>query len=216
MLVSISHQKGGVSKSTLIFQLSIELSKHTDKEIEVVDLDVQKTLTINNYLREELGLKPFKVRTFTEVKKFEEYVLTDNNSKIILVDTGGFDSGMNRVVSLVSDIIITPVSDSVVDLQGLKTYEKVMKELSEISDSLISSNVLLSLIDPRKKNFIEIKDFINESKYFTAMDTVIRRRNDYRVSIEHGKSVVEYKKDSKAASEIQSLIKEVIALLNIQ
>lgn len=216
MLLGIEHQKGGTGKSTISWNLAIELAKNTDKKIEVVDLDVQQTLTLNNYVREAKGLKSFTVKTFKEVKKLEAYISNDNDSKIIIIDTGGFDSGLNRVVALLSDLIITPVSDSTVELQGLKTYEKVLKELSELSEDLISSNVLLNSIDPRKKNFEAIKEFINESKYFTAMNSIIRRRNDYKDSITAGMSVIEYKNESKAASELYALINEIKYLLNIQ
>jgi len=216
MLLGIEHQKGGTGKSTISWNLAIELAKNTDKKIEVVDLDVQQTLTLNNYVRESKGLKSFTVKTFKEVKKLEAYISNDNDSKIIIIDTGGFDSGLNRVVALLSDLIITPVSDSTVELQGLKTYEKVLKELSELSGDLISSNVLLNSIDPRKKNFDAIKEFINESKYFTAMNSIIRRRNDYKDSITAGMSVIEYKSESKAASELHALINEIKYLLNIQ
>ncbi len=39
--------------------------------------------------------------------------------------------------------------------------------------------------------------------------------NNLKPSISFGKSVVEYKKDSKAASEIEALANEVIYLLDI-
>ena len=216
MLLGIEHQKGGTGKSTISWNLAIELAKNTDKKIEVVDLDIQQTLTLNNYVREAKGLKSFTVKTFKEVKKLEAYISNDNDSKIIIIDTGGFDSGLNRVVALLSDLIITPVSDSTVELQGLKTYEKVLKELSKLSGDLISSNVLLNSIDPRKKNFDAIKEFINESKHFTAMDSIIRRRNDYKDSITFGMSVIEYKSESKAASELHALINEIKYLIGRQ
>jgi chromosome partitioning protein len=216
MLISINHLKGGTGKSTIFFNLAIEISKLKNYKVEVVDLDVQKTLTLNNYLRKELKLKPFQVRSFDKVETFENYIKTDNDSKIILVDTGGFDSGLNRVVALVSDLIITPVSDSIVELQGLKTYENILKELSEIAGSEIQSHVLLNSIDPRKKDFSELKNFVEDSENFSCLNSVIRRRNDFKNSIANGKSVVEFNRKSKAAGEIKSLTKEIKYLLNIQ
>lgn len=215
MLISINHQKGGTGKSTLCWNLAIELAKQTNKEIEVVDLDVQQTLTLNNYVREKKGLDAFDVRTFSDNSDLENYISSDTDDKIIIIDTGGFDSGLNRITALLSDLIITPVSDSVVELQGLKTYEKVLEDLNKVSSEKIFSHVILNSIDPRRKNFDEIKEFINESDNFQVLNTVIRRRTDFRDSIASGKSVIEYSAKSKAAVELNSLIVEIKSILGI-
>jgi chromosome partitioning protein len=215
MLVSINHQKGGTGKSTICFNLAALLQKIKNITLEVVDLDVQQTITLNNYTRSENGLKPFNVRTFNDLEDFKNYISTDNDSKIILVDTGGFDSSLNRAVALYSDLVITPVSDSFVELQGLKTYEKVLQELSSAIGEPVIAHVLLNNVDPRRKNFTELKDFINKSENFKTFESIINRRVDFKESIAIGKSVVELDKNSKASTEIETLIKEVKKVLGI-
>lgn len=209
MLISINHQKGGTGKSTLCFNLAIELSKLKGFTVEIVDLDVQQTLTLNSYLRKDHGLSLLNTRRFNNVEDLTRYIETDNDSKIIIVDNGGFDSGLSRISALAADYILTPVSDSIVELQGLKTYEKVLEELSENAEDPIIANVILNNIDPRRKNFEDLKEFINKSKYFKALDTIVRRRSDFRDSISAGKSAIEYNKKSKAAGELKALIKEI-------
>ncbi|MEV9527044.1 ParA family protein [Aliarcobacter butzleri] len=215
MLIALEHQKGGVGKSTITWNLAIELSKKLNKKIEVVDLDVQQTLTLNNYTRNKEGLSALDIRTFKDIDSLKKYIETDNNDKLMIIDTGGFDSGLNRLIGLVADFIITPVSDSTVELQGLKTFEKVLKDLNKSSNEKIISHVLLNSIDPRKKDLEDLKKFINTSDNFKLLESVIRRRTDFKESISFGKSVIEYKKDSKAASEIEALANEVIYLLDI-
>lgn len=215
MLVAIGHQKGGVGKSTVCFNLAAILQKIKNISLEVVDLDVQQTITLNNYTRNENGLKPFNVRTFNNLEDFKNYISTDNDSKIILVDTGGFDSSLNRSVALYADLVITPVSDSFVELQGLKTYEKVLQELSAAISEPVIAHVLLNNVDPRRKNFTELKEFINKSENFETFETVINRRIDFRDSIATGQSVVEFNKNGKSAGEIISLTKEIKSILAI-
>jgi chromosome partitioning protein len=215
MLVAIGHQKGGVGKSTVCFNLAAILQKIKNISLEVVDLDVQQTITLNNYTRNENGLKPFNVRTFNNLEDFKNYISADNDSKIILVDTGGFDSSLNRSVALYADLVITPVSDSYVELQGLKTYEKVLQELSAAIGEPVIAHVLLNNVDPRRKNFTELKDFINKSENFKTFESIINRRVDFKESIAIGKSVVELDKNSKASTEIETLIKEVKKVLGI-
>ena len=47
------------------------------------------------------------------------------------------------------------------------------------------------------------------------MNSIIRRRNDFKDSITHGKSVIEYKPESKAAVELKALIVEIKNYFNI-
>lgn len=215
MLLAVKHQKGGVGKSTICFNLASILQQLNGITLEVVDLDVQQTITLNNYTRKENGLPTFNVKTFNNLEDFKKYVSTDNDSKIILVDTGGFDSSLNRAVALYADLVITPVSDSFVELQGLKTYEKVLQELSAAIGEPVVAHVLLNNVDPRRKNFSELKDFINKSENFKTFETVINRRIDFRDSIATGQSVIEFNENGKAAGEIKSLTEEVKTLLGI-
>jgi len=217
MLVSLQHQKGGTSKSTIAWNLAITLSNVLKNiEIEVVDLDRQKTLTINNSTRTNLkDYKELNIRSFTDVEKLKEYYSQDNDKKLIIVDTGGFDSSLNRLTAMVSDCIITPVSDSEIDLQGLKTYEQVLKQISKASGEVIKTNVLLSLLDSRSKDIDLVREFIEKSEHFNLFETAITRRKAYINSIASGKSVIEFKKDKKAVEEMMSLIQEIRKTLSI-
>ena len=49
MIIAISHQKGGVGKSTIAWNLAIALQKKY--KVELVYLDIQKTLTYTNKIR---------------------------------------------------------------------------------------------------------------------------------------------------------------------
>ena len=77
------------------------------------------------------------------------------------------------------------------------------------------SHVLLNNVDPRRKNFSELKEFINKSENFETFETVINRRIDFIDSIATGQSVVEFNKNGKSAGEIISLTKEIKSILAI-
>ena len=55
----------------------------------------------------------------------------------------------------------------------------------------------------------DIRDFIGHNSEFKLLDSIIRDRSEFKKSFERGLSVSEYSKDSKAAIEIQKLIKEI-------
>ncbi|MCK9372478.1 MAG: ParA family protein [Sulfuricurvum sp.] len=215
MLLVINHQKGGVGKSTLSWNLAITFQKILNKQIEVVDLDVQQTITLSNYVRNQVGLQNLNIKTFKDAESFKKYIALDNDDKLIICDTGAYDSSLNRLAALAADMIITPLSNSTVELQGLKTYEKIIKDIQIKSGVDIIPFVVLNNIDPRTKNLEDIKNYIGKDGSFQVLDSVICRRTDFIGSITNGKSVQEYKENSKAAIEINALIEEIKSKLSI-
>lgn len=213
MIISVSHQKGGVGKSTLAYNLAVELSKKYP--VEVVDLDVQQTLTACNIIRSKFGQEKLIIHGFEENKSFIDYLNKDDNSKIIIIDTGGFDSGLNRVAIYASDFIITPVSTEFLEIIGLEKYKKILKEVSEKIGRTIKTHIVLNKIHHAQQKFEDISEFINSSpNQFELLTTVIRRRSDFTISLSHGFSVCEFDDTSDSSTEIKSLISEISTKLD--
>ncbi|HIP29878.1 MAG TPA: ParA family protein [Sulfurospirillum arcachonense] len=207
MIIAVAHSKGGVGKSTISFNLAVTLSKSFD--VELIDLDYQKTTTYSNALRVKHGLDAIPMITLENTKEYKEYVCADNDSKIAIVDVGGFDSELNRFVIVTSDIVITPVSASGRDLLGLKRFSSILEEMSNNAKTTIKTYVLLNNINPKKTKFSDLKQFILKSKHFEIFDTILKRRVDFDYSMDEGKSVIEYDNKSKASHEIKTLTKEL-------
>jgi len=212
MTIAISHQKGGVGKSTIAWNLATALQKKYN--VELVDLDIQKTLTYTNEIRaNQTNLKPLTIRNFTTPEDFKKYINGDHDDRLSIIDIGGFDSSMNRLAIITADLVITPVSDKSFELLGIKSFEKVLGELSKLIDEDIVVRVLLNNINPKKSKLEELKTFIESSKHFHLLETILRSRADFDKSAGLGKNVIEYNKDSKASKEIKKLLKELIKIL---
>ena len=151
MIIAISHQKGGVGKSTLAYNLSVELSK--DYFVNVVDLDVQQTITACNIIRGKFQQKKLDVLNFDDKQKFIEFLNNDSEDQITIIDTGGFDSGLNRVAMYAADLIITPVSTEFLEVIGLEKYKKIIKEVSKKVGKQIKTHVVLNKIHHSQQNF---------------------------------------------------------------
>ena len=203
MIIVVAHTKGGVGKSTIAWNIATALN--STQNIEVVDLDFQRTLTYVNEYRDE----PLQVKSFDSKKEFEAYVRADSNNRISIVDVGGFDSEINRMAMIVADLIITPVSDANTELLGLKRFEKILNEISQAINEKVTVNVLLNNINPQKKNLDDLKDYINRNDSFTLFETILRTRADYGKALDDGLGILEYKKESKGASEMQVLLEEI-------
>jgi len=208
MLITISHQKGGVGKSTIAYNLAIELFKKY-KKVEIVDLDVQQTVSAYNNIRNMMQQKSPRIRIFTQDKEFVDYVNDIPDDKIVIVDSGGFDSSLNRIAILASDFILTPVSTEFTEILGLEKYQTILKQLEELSEKKVITHVLLNKVNPNQKNFEELNNFINSSENFILMDTIIRRRVDFANSVAHGFTVRELDKKSDSSKELKMLIKEI-------
>jgi len=215
MIIAISHQKGGVGKSTLAYNLSVELSKKYPTK--VVDLDVQQTITACNVIRSKFGQKKLNILSFEDKKEFVDFLNNDPEDTLTIIDTGGFDSGLNRVAMYAADLIITPVSTEFLEVIGLEKYKKIIKEVSKKVGKSIKTHVILNKIHHAQQNFNDIKEFIDKSpNQFTLMNSIIRRRSDFSISLSHGFSVCEFDKNSDSSKEIKKLISEITEILNIK
>lgn len=214
MIVTLSHQKGGVGKSTVAWNLAVYFSNII--ETRIVDLDTQRSLTVTNALRQEQGLAPIRMIHFNTAEELAEYAANDRDDILTVIDSGGFDSAFNRVAIIASDLLITPVSDKPFDLMGLQKYEEILKSLSVIQGETIKTHILFNNINPAMKRFGELVDFICMSDHFELMVSILRQRVDIAHSVGEGKSIKEYRIFSKADQEMDEVIAEVRSILNIK
>jgi len=206
MIITISHQKGGVGKSSIAWNLAVHLSKN--KKITVVDLDTQKTLS---YLYRIRNKQDFSILTFENDETFINYINShsENSDEIIIIDSGGFDSSMNRLAILGADKIITPVSSKFIEILGLQTYEKILDEIGKTHGELIKTNIILNNINPNTKDFTDLRDFISNSKHFNLMKSVLRQRVDIANCVSDGLGITEIEASAKANIEFKEFIKEL-------
>ena len=209
MIITVAHQKGGVGKSTLTFNLAYYLSKYNPV---LVDLDIQSTISYANNIRGKTANK-FNVVVINSDDALKALIKTSNEKNLIIIDTGGFDSSLNRLSIMASDLIITPVSDKMFELLGLKKFAGILQELSNIKKHQIVAKVILNNISPAVRNFNEITQFINSSPSFNIMHSIIRQRADISHSSSKGLSVAEYRLGCKADVEYQLLANEIETII---
>jgi len=204
LIICLSHQKGGVGKSSLSTNLAVALNAI------LVDMDRQHHSAKWNKLRKMNGYDPlpcYEVDDPADLRK----IVKDNNGKNIVIDTGGFDSGMNRIAVMASDIVITPAAPSQADIFGLQEYEQIVKDIGEDMKQDIQTNILINNADTRSKRDISnLQKYVKENDtYFNLLDTIIHNRKDYKTAYGKGLGVIEFNATGAAAEEIKQLIKEI-------
>ncbi|MFA6138978.1 MAG: ParA family protein [Sulfurimonas sp.] len=213
MILTVSHQKGGVGKSTIAWNLAVYFSKMLPTKI--IDLDTQQSLTQTNQIRKSVDLEPLDIISFNSADDLTAYIEKDSTKTLTIIDSGGFDSSFNRIAISGSDLLLTPVSDKPFDLMGLQKYEEILKALSGIQGELIQTNVIFNDINPSMRNFQDLEAFILQSEHFNLMTSILRQRVDISSSIGVGKSIKEFRVFSKADQEFDALFEEVKQKLNI-
>lgn len=216
MIISVAHQKGGVGKSIIAFNLVTSFIAD-GFEVEVVDLDTQKTVTDIKRIRDlNDNLKTFKIHYLKNTSEFEDFIKNKDDKKIYIIDSGGFDSAMNRNAIYFADLVVTPVSDKFTEISGLMLFKSVLNEISELAKQEVKVNVLLNGISPQVKNNDGVENFIRQQKEFDLMNNIIHQRVDFDKSLWAGKGLNEYKKYSPASKEFQKFYQEVKEKIKIK
>ena len=214
LIVNLSHQKGGVGKSTIAYNVS-EAFRILGFKVNLLDVDIQNTCGGLNALRE----KPF-----TDIEKVGDEarlieIINDSStdgSEILIIDTGGFDSAFSRLAIMGSDINLTPVSDKVTEvLAVVQKYSQTLDEMETDTDAHVSSYVLLNRIHPFANHFEHIEEMIEENSQMDMFKSIVRDRGIYDKSFIDGRTVFEapeLKGHEAAMDEILSICYELIEL----
>ena len=205
MILNVAHQKGGVGKSTIAINLAVSL------KADILDLDNQHSCMLFNKIRKASGLDPLNCISCDEESEIDSILKQYRNSKTLIIDSGGFDSKNNRLALIKSDLIITPVSPSQIELFGLQKFERILKEASDTLKTSIKTNVVINNADARSKGTTQgVQEFIEENPtYLNLFKTVVHSRADFKKAYASGFGVTELDGKGKAAGEIQQLTKEI-------
>ena len=142
-IIVLGNEKGGSGKSTTAMHLIVALLQR-GRSVACMDLDVRQG-TLSHYLENrriyaeanELVLPmpehrtvercTFENRRAARVEEQEQFekILTEliPNNDIVLIDTAGTDSFLNRLAHAYADTLVTPLNDSFVDLDVLARIE---------------------------------------------------------------------------------------------
>lgn len=207
MIVLYSHQKGGVGKSTLA------INHAYFKNCSIIDLDSQNSSMLFNQLRKMQNRESVDCYTSNSINEFNEMIkeYKANKENMIIIDSGGYDSEINRLALISADIIITPVGASQIELFGLQKFRNILNDASDATGTNVKTHVLINNVDSRsKKKINELQEYIASNKnYFNLLDSIIHSRVDFKNAYGDGLTVEELDKDSKASQEIESLVNEI-------
>lgn len=197
--------------------------------------DSKSTKTIYNVLKGEISIKDALVKkedlwivpSILDLcsAEFElaavagrEFLLKEALKDIPKVDFVFFDCSpslglLNMNVLTAADEIFVPVKPEPLGLSGiprlLQFAELVKKRLNP---NLKISGILATMVDLRVKVAKESLAKLNERFETVMLKTMIRQNVSLSESPSHGKSIFDYRKDSKGAEDYMNLAKEVLEM----
>lgn len=189
--ILITHQKGGVGKSTLTFNLAQNICKQA--KVLVVDLDVQGSLSqISNMV------------TNFEIVNDESFLTESNDYDFVFIDTPPYLS--NRLPELIKkvDLIIVPTKAGILDLLAIRSTIELVKKENKIDNSLVVFNMIKPNTTLTLDILIELKEYDVSIADSHISDLVAFTRSVLIGGVQH---------DKNAQNQLDNLTKEVLTKL---
>lgn len=189
-IVLITHQKGGVGKSTITYNLAVNLKDNA--AVCIVDMDVQGSLMNIN----ELSQVPiFPAEKLKDLQK--------SNYDFIFIDTPPYLNDRIEELCILADVIVIPTKAGVLDLLAIKSTIDIVKQAKAEKRALIVFN----MVKPNTTLTAEIKDQLNEYDIKVSKNML----SDL-VAFSRSVLVNGVEENRNAQKQIDNLTKEILTL----
>ena len=188
-IILITHQKGGVGKSTLTFNMASILKD--DVKTAIIDFDLQGSL--------------YKSRHNSEIPVFNKDYIENINSldyDFIFIDTPPYLTEDLHKLCKLADVIIIPTKTGIYDLLAIEETINIIKQTGKENKALIVFN----MVKPNTSLTTEMQEAIENYNIPVAetkiSDLVAFTRSALNKGVEDSQ---------KAYNQIESLTREVLS-----
>ena len=130
-IILVTHQKGGVGKSTLTFNLAQNISKNAN--VAVLDFDLQGSLSQLKELVTDFEIIPFRDE-IDEILELEY--------DFIFIDTPPYLSNHLPKLIAIADLVIVPTKAGILDLLAIKGTLELIEDANKTADTLVVFNMI--------------------------------------------------------------------------
>ncbi len=213
-IIAVANLKGGVGKSTIAQNLGVSL-RSLGHKVCLVDTDIEQKSTMEwGERREARELPSIQMALSTEDRLAREINELAKSNDFVIVDGSPALSEVATKIMMVADLVVVPVMPSGNDYGAL---EKFLARYDDVKAMLESRGMVLDL--GVVMNGYNDRIIVNRAVYeaikkleVRIFQTEIGHRAAYQEANLVGMGVGELG-DRKASQEIESLTKEIVALL---
>lgn len=189
-IILTAHQKGGVGKSTLSFNLAVNLKENA--KVCIIDFDAQGSL----YQVRELSEVP--IFPGEELEKIQNY-----DFDFIFIDTPPYLSSALPELCNIADVIIIPTKAGVLDLLAIKSTIDLIGQSGNEDKAVIVFN----MVKPNTTLTEEIKNQLDEYNIRVSKNMI----SDL-VAFSRSVLINGVEDNNKAQKQIDALTKEVLTI----
>lgn len=193
VLIVFGNEKGGSGKSTAAIQTAIALM-HRGYRVGTVDLDARQG-TMTRYLRNRylyaarvntplpcpmhMPIDRSSAQTMAEQKAEDMGFLAMAMDELgsacdfVVIDTPGADTHLNRLAHGLADVLVTPMNDSLIDLDVLVSIDPLTNTV--IGPSFYTRHVH-TLLSEKERQMGRKTDWIVMRNRLSALDNANKRR----------------------------------------
>lgn len=192
-IILITHQKGGVGKSTLTFNLAQNFSNNSN--VAVLDFDLQGSLSQLN-----------EVVTNFDIIPFVEEINSISNLKydFIFIDTPPYLSNHLSKLIQIADLILVPTKAGILDILAIKSTLKLIEHEHKSNSTLIVFNMIKPNTTLTQDILISLKEYNVPIAKTYISDLVAFTRSVIMKGVTN---------DRNAKFQLDQLTKEVLLLL---
>lgn len=144
-IILITHQKGGVGKSTITYNLAVNLKDNA--KVCILDMDTQGSLMNINQLSE---VPIFPAEKLNDLK--------NSDYDFIFIDTPPYLNSRIEELCIIANVIIIPTKAGVLDLLAIKSTIDIVVKAKAENRALIVFN----MVKPNTTLTAEIKDQLKD------------------------------------------------------
>lgn len=201
-IITTSHQKGGVGKTSLTVNLALCYAQSL--KVAVIDTDLQGSLSGISGMLSGIDVLPF-AQYSKNIKGLRQL-----DYDIIIIDTPPYLTDMLTKLFEISDYVLVPSKVSYVDIMAVRATIDMINDVRRTHPQL-KAGLVLNMVKSSSSINDEIKELI-ESLDIALLDTSVGDRVSFTRSL-----IVDgifNTDDEKAKDEIMQLAREVLIAMN--
>lgn len=219
MKIAVANPKGGVGKTMISVQISIERAR-IGRKVLLADGDPQKTSSNATTVRMRAGIEP--VVMGAHLPHGDEFFHQVANQGAlyddVVMDVGGFDSEALRSALVLADVLLVPVHPRAFDSWALGRMSQLIQDANRsrvmANRSPVTTYCILSKADPLIKgkhtsDNLSTIEAIDHFETLPYLEAPLVDRKSFALSAAMGLSVEEMPKaerDEKACEELRTLM----------
>lgn len=189
-IILTTHQKGGVGKSTLTFNLASNLRENA--KVCIVDMDSQGSL--------------LNIRELAEVPIFSSLELNEvlnSDYDFVFIDTPPYLSDNLKELCNLADVIVIPTKAGILDLLAIKSTIQIVKASGNVEKAIIVFNMVKPNTTLTEEIKEQLKDYNIRVSRKMVSDLVAFSRSVVLNGVED---------NANAQRQIDNLTKEILTI----